>query len=48
VGNGTGWQGASVYNTNSTGKLSMDNVVVIYKIGKGESGNYVDKQWLWK
>ena len=49
VGNGTGWQGASVYNTNSTGKLSiLDNVVVIYKIGKGESGNYVDKQWLWK
>jgi len=49
VGKGTGWQGASVYNTNSTGKLSiLDNVVVIYKIGKGESGNYVDKQWLWK
>ena len=38
-------QGASVYNTNSTGKLSiLDNVVVIYKIGKGESGNYLDKQ----
>jgi hypothetical protein len=49
VANGTGWQGASVYNTNSTGKLSiLDNVVVIYKIGKGESGSYVDKQWLWK
>jgi hypothetical protein len=49
VGNGTGWQGASVYNTNSTGKLSiLDNVVVIFKIGKGENGTYVDKQWLWK
>ena len=49
VGNGAGWQGASVYNTNSTGKLSiLDNVVVIYKIGKSEGANYVDKQWLWK
>ena len=49
VGNGTGYLGASVYNTNSTGKLSiLDNVVVIFKIGKGENGTYVDKQWLWK
>jgi hypothetical protein len=49
VGNGTGYLGASVYNTNSTGKLSiLDNVLVVYKIGEDESGNYADKQWLWK
>jgi hypothetical protein len=49
VGNGTGYLGASVYNTNSTGKLSiLDNVLVIYKIGEDESGNYGDRQWLWK
>ena len=49
VFNGTDYQGASVYSTNSTGKLSvLDNVVVIYKIGQDESGNYVGRQWLWK
>jgi hypothetical protein len=49
VGNGTGYLGASAYNTNSTGKLSiLDNVLVVYKIGEDESGNYADKQWLWK
>ena len=49
VANGTGYQGASVYNTNSTGKLSiLDNAVVIFKLGLDESGNYVGKQWLWK
>jgi hypothetical protein len=49
VGNGTGFQGASVYNTNSTGKLSfLDNSVVIFKLGLDESGKYVGKQWLWK
>ena len=49
VGNGTGYLGASVYNTNSTGKLSiLDNAVVIYKLGADQSGNYVGKQWLWK
>ena len=49
MGNGTGHLGASVYNTNSTGKLSiLDNVLVVYKIGEDESGNYADKQWLWK
>ena len=47
VGNGTAYQGASVYSTNSTGKLSiLDNVLVVYKIGEDESGNYADKQWL--
>jgi len=49
VANGTGYQGASVYNTNSTGKLSiLDNAVVIFKLGLDKSGNYVGKQWLWK
>ena len=49
VANGTGYQGASVYNTNSTGKLSiLDNAVVIFKLGLDENGNYVGKQWLWK
>jgi len=49
VFNGTDFQGASVYSTNSTGKLSiLDNALVIYKIEQDENGNYVDKQWLWK
>jgi hypothetical protein len=49
VFNGTDFQGASVYGTNSTGKLSvLDNALVIYKIEQDENGNYVDKQWLWK
>ena len=49
VFNGTDFQGASVYSTNSTGKLSvLDNALVIFKIEQDESGNYVDKQWLWK
>jgi hypothetical protein len=49
VFNGTDFQGASVYSTNSTGKLSvLDNALVIFKIEQDESGNYVDRQWLWK
>ena len=49
VFNGTDYQGASVYSTNSTGKLSvLDNALVIFKIEQDENGNYVDKQWLWK
>jgi hypothetical protein len=49
VFNGTDFQGASVYSTNSTGKLSvLDNALVIFKIEQDESGNYIDKQWLWK
>ena len=49
VANGTGYKGASVYSTNSTGKLSfLDNIVVIFKLGLDESGNYVVKQWHWK
>ena len=49
VFNGTDFQGASVYSTNSTGKLSvLNNALVIFKIEQDENGNYVDKQWLWK
>jgi hypothetical protein len=49
VGNGTAYQGASAYSTNSTGKLSsLNNILVIYKIEADKSGNYVDKQWQWK
>jgi hypothetical protein len=49
VFDGTNYQGASVYSTNSTGKLSvLDNALVIYKIEQDESGNYVGRQWLWK
>ena len=49
VGNGTAYQGASVYSTNSTGKLSfLDNIVVIFKGGQDESGNYALEQWHWK
>jgi hypothetical protein len=49
VGNGTDYHGASVYSTNSTGKLSfLNNIVVIFKGGYDESGNYALKQWYWK
>ena len=49
VFDGTNYQGASVYSTNSTGKLSvLDNALVIYKIEQDENGNYVGRQWLWK
>jgi hypothetical protein len=49
VFNGTAYQGASAYSTNSTGRLSvLNNALVIYKIEQDESGNYVGTQWLWK
>ena len=49
VGNGTDYQGASVYSTNSTGKLSfLNNIVVIFKGGYDENGNYALHQWRWK
>jgi hypothetical protein len=49
VFNGTAYQGASAYSTNSTGRLSvLNNALVIYKIEQDESGNYVGRQWLWK
>jgi hypothetical protein len=49
VFNGTAYQGASAYSTNSTGKLSvLNNALVIYKIEGDETGEYVGRQWLWK
>jgi hypothetical protein len=49
VFNGTDWQGASAYSTNSTGDLSiLDNILLIYKGGADESGNYALEQWHWK
>jgi hypothetical protein len=49
VGNGTDFQGASAFSTNSTGKLSfLNNILVIYKIDGDESGNYAGTQWHWK
>jgi hypothetical protein len=49
VGNGTAYQGASAYSTNSTGKLSfLDNILVIFKGGTDKSGNYALEQWHWK
>ena len=49
VGNGTDYQGASAYSTNSTGKLSfLDNILVIFKGGTDESGNYALEYWHWK
>ena len=49
VFNGTDYQGASAYSTNSTGKLSfLDNMLLIFKGGADVSGNYALEQWLWK
>src|SRR5918994_6867881 len=46
VGNGTAYQGASVYSTNSSGNLSiLDNIVVIFKGGQDEGGNYALEHW---
>ena len=43
------YQGASAYSTNSTGKLSfLNNILVIFKGGQDESGNYALEQWHWK
>jgi hypothetical protein len=49
VGNFTDYQGASAHSTNSTGKLSfLNNILLIYKGGADESGNYALEQWHWK
>jgi hypothetical protein len=49
VFNGTDYQGASAYSTNSTGNLSfLDNILLIFKGGADESGNYALEQWHWK
>jgi len=49
VFNGTDYQGASAYSTNSTGELSfLDNILLIFKGGADENGNYALEQWQWK
>ena len=49
VGNGTAYQGASAHSTNSTGKLSfLNNILVIYKGETEESGNFALEHWHWK
>ena len=41
--------GASVYDTNSTGKLAfLDNQVGIFKVEIDKQGNFVNKEWEWK
>ena len=45
VGNGTAYQGASAYSTNSKGELSsLNNVLLVYKIGKDGVATF----WHWK
>jgi hypothetical protein len=49
VFNGTAYQGASAFSTNSTGRLSvLNNMLVVSKIEGDESGDYVGRQWIWK
>jgi hypothetical protein len=49
VSNGTAYEGASAYSTNSTGKLSsLNNILVIFKGPTNASGNYALEQWHWK
>jgi len=49
VFNGTDFQGASAYSTNSTGKLSfLNNILGIYKGETDENGNYNITEWRWK
>jgi hypothetical protein len=49
VFNGTDYQGASAYSTNSAGKLSfLNNILGIFKGGQDDSGNYSLEHWHWK
>jgi hypothetical protein len=49
VSNGTAFQGASAYSTNSTGKLSfLNNIIGIYKGETDENENYESTEWHWK
>jgi hypothetical protein len=49
VSNGTAYQGASAYSTNSTGKLSfLNNILGIYKGETDKSGNFNLTHWHWK
>jgi hypothetical protein len=41
--------GASIYDTNSTGKLAfLDNQVGVFKVDIDKQGNFVNKEWEWK
>ena len=49
VSNGTAFQGASAYSTNSTGKLSfLNNIIGIYIGETDENENYESTEWHWK
>jgi hypothetical protein len=49
VFNGTDYQGALAYSTNSSGKLSfLNNILGIFKGGQDNSGNYALEHWHWK
>jgi hypothetical protein len=49
VGNGTDFQGALAFSTNSTGQLSfLNNILAMYKIDGDESGNFAGTYWHWK
>ena len=49
VSNGTVFQGAAAYSTNSTGKLSfLNNILGILKGEEDESGNFLSTEWHWK
>jgi hypothetical protein len=49
VFNGTDYQGALAYSTNSSGKLSfLNNILGIFKGEQDNSGNYALEHWHWK
>jgi hypothetical protein len=49
VANGTDYQGAATYSTNSTGELAfLNNILGIYNGEADESGNFVLREWHWK
>ena len=49
VFNGTDFQGAAAYSTNSTGKLAfLNNILGIYKGEVDENENYEESEWHWK
>ena len=49
VVNGTDYQGAAAWNTNSIGDLSfLNNMLSIDKGEADERGNFAQSEWLWK
>lgn len=48
-GGGVSYRGSLFYRTNSTGKLSfLNNLVVVFEYEADESGNTAAKVWEWK